>query len=57
MAGKGEVIACHTVGSWKQQILKGKQSNKLVLFDLKSISFVLFFLFLISVCLPLSKQF
>ncbi|XP_023525273.1 thioredoxin H1-like [Cucurbita pepo subsp. pepo] len=33
MAGKGEVIACHTVGSWKQQILKGKQSNKLIVVD------------------------
>ncbi|XP_022941032.1 thioredoxin H1-like [Cucurbita moschata] len=33
MAGKGEVIACRTVGSWKQQLLKGKQSNKLIVVD------------------------
>lgn len=47
MVDKREVIACHTVGSWKQQLLKGKQSNKLVLVAPNSpISFV--FLFLVS---------
>ncbi|XP_022158840.1 thioredoxin H1-like [Momordica charantia] len=33
MVDKREVIACHTVGSWKQQLLKGKQSNKLIVVD------------------------
>ncbi|CAK9323808.1 unnamed protein product [Citrullus colocynthis] len=30
MADTGNVVSCHTVGSWKQQLLKAKQYNKLV---------------------------
>ncbi|XP_038893273.1 thioredoxin H1-like [Benincasa hispida] len=30
MADMGKVVSCHTVGSWKQQLLKAKQYNKLV---------------------------
>ncbi|XP_038898480.1 thioredoxin H1-like [Benincasa hispida] len=33
MMQKSEVITCHTVGSWKQQLLKGKQSDKLIVVD------------------------
>ncbi|KAL0539448.1 hypothetical protein IC582_023660 [Cucumis melo] len=30
MNDMGKVVSCHTVGSWKQQLLKAKQYNKLV---------------------------
>ncbi|GLU19829.1 hypothetical protein SLE2022_360540 [Rubroshorea leprosula] len=34
MAGEeGQVISCHTVDSWNQHLLKGKESNKLVVID------------------------
>ncbi|KGN59999.1 thioredoxin H-type [Cucumis sativus] len=33
MAEKSQVIACHTVESWKQQLLKGKQFDKLIVVD------------------------
>ncbi|KAA3467027.1 thioredoxin H1-like [Gossypium australe] len=33
MAEEGQVIACHTVESWNQQLEMGKQSKKLVVVD------------------------
>ncbi|XP_074569851.1 thioredoxin H5-like [Curcuma longa] len=33
MAGKGVVIACHTVEEWNQQIQLSKESKKLVVVD------------------------
>ncbi|KAG8503085.1 hypothetical protein CXB51_000905 [Gossypium anomalum] len=33
MAEEGQVIACHTVESWNQQLQKGNESKKLVVVD------------------------
>lgn len=33
MAEEGQVIACHTVDSWNQQLEMGNQSKKLVVVD------------------------
>ncbi|PPD76375.1 hypothetical protein GOBAR_DD26695 [Gossypium barbadense] len=33
MAEEGQVIACHTVDSWNQQLEMGNESNKLVVVD------------------------
>ncbi|KAG4214320.1 Thioredoxin H-type [Gossypium arboreum] len=33
MAEEGQVIACHTVESWQQQLQMGNESNKLVVVD------------------------
>ncbi|XP_030459215.1 thioredoxin H1 [Syzygium oleosum] len=33
MAGEGQVISCHTVDSWNQQLQKGIETKKLVVVD------------------------
>ncbi|KAL4363378.1 hypothetical protein GQ457_04G019600 [Hibiscus cannabinus] len=32
-AEEGQVISCHTLDSWKEQLLKGNESKKLVVVD------------------------
>ncbi|XP_054818525.1 thioredoxin H-type-like [Prosopis cineraria] len=33
MADEGQVISCHTVESWKEQLEKGNESKKLIVVD------------------------
>ncbi|KAF7817605.1 thioredoxin H-type [Senna tora] len=33
MAEEGQVIGCHTVESWKEQLKKGEESKKLIVVD------------------------
>ncbi|KAF5192805.1 Thioredoxin h1 [Thalictrum thalictroides] len=33
MGEEGQVIACHTLDSWNQQLQKGKDSNKIIVVD------------------------
>lgn len=49
MGEEGQVIGCHTVQAWNEQVHKGKLSNKLVYIIINSSFFLSFFILSIYV--------